>query len=123
MNGNNIIADTNLFLYLLDGQQHAFELTNQKSVVISFITEIELLGFKKLKSSEEKQIKNLLSDIIIIDINTSIKQIAIDLRKKYSLKITDLLIAATSIYLDMPLVSADGVFKQVKELNLFHYTL
>jgi len=121
MNGNSFIVDTNIILYLLDGQELAFQLTNDKSIYISFITEIELLGFKKLKSSEEKRINNLLHDSIIIDINTPIKQIAIALRKKYSLKIPDLIIAATSIYMDLPLISADIVFKKVTELNFIQY--
>ena len=81
MNGNNILVDTNIFLYLLDGQDLAFQLTNNKSIFLSFITEIELLGFKKLTAKEERQIQNLLKDNIIIDINSQTKQIAIELRK------------------------------------------
>ena len=83
MNGNNILVDTNIFLYLLDGQDLAFQLTNNKSIFLSFITEIELLGFKKLTAKEERQIQNLLKDNIIIDINSQTKQI--DLRHFYLL--------------------------------------
>lgn len=116
MNGNNILVDTNILLYLLDGQDLAFQLTNNK-----FISEIELLGFKKLTVKEEKQIRNLLNDNIIIDINAPIKQIAIDLRKKYALKIPDLIIAATSVYLDLPLISADAAFKNIEDINFIQY--
>lgn len=121
MSGNSIIVDTNILLYLLDGHELAFQLTNNKSIFCSFITEIELLGFKKLNSAEEKQIKSLLKENIVIDINAQIKQITIELRKKYSLKIPDLIIAATGIYLDLPLISADDAFKKIKELNFLHY--
>lgn len=121
MNGNNILVDTNIFLSLLDGQDLAFQLTNNKSIFLSFITEIELLGFKKLTAKEERQIQNLLKDNIIIDINSQTKQIAIELRKKYALKIPDLIIAATSIYLDLPLVFADAAFKKINEINFIHY--
>jgi predicted nucleic acid-binding protein len=62
-----------------------------------------------------------LKDNIIIDINSQTKQIAIELRKKYALKIPDLIIAATSIYLDLPLVSADAAFKKINEINFIHY--
>ncbi|HRH56074.1 MAG TPA: PIN domain-containing protein, partial [Chitinophagales bacterium] len=108
-------------LYLLDGQDLAFQLTNNKSIFLSFISEIELLGFKKLTVKEEKQIRNLLNDNIIIDINAPIKQIAIDLRKKYALKIPDLIIAATSVYLDLPLISADAAFKNIEDINFIQY--
>lgn len=121
MNGNNILVDTNILLYLLDGQDLAFQLTNNKSIFLSFISEIELLGFKKLTVKEEKQIRNLLNDNIIIDINAPIKQIAIDLRKKYALKIPDLIIAATSVYLDLPLISADAAFKNIEDINFIQY--
>ena len=121
MNGNNILVDTNILLYLLDGQDLAFQLTNNKSIFLSFISEIELLGFKKLTVKEEKQIRNLLNDNIIIDINAPIKQIAIDLRKKYALKIPDLIISATSVYLDLPLISADAAFKNIEDINFIQY--
>ena len=121
MNGNNILVDTNILLYLLDGQDLAFQLTNNKSIFLSFISEIELLGFKKLTVKEEKQIRNLLNDYIIIDINATIKQLAIDLRKKYALKIPDLIISATSVYLDLPLISADAAFKNIEDINFIQY--
>jgi predicted nucleic acid-binding protein len=40
---------------------------------------------------------------------------AIQLRKKYSLKIPDTIIVATSISIGIPLVTADKGFKQIAE--------
>lgn len=50
------------------------------------------------------------------------KELAISLRKKYSLKIPDLIIAATAISMDIPLVTTDTGFKQITELEIDFYT-
>lgn len=75
------------------------------------------------KSIEKKHILRILKQSIIIDICAPIKQIAISLRRKYALKISDLLIADTSIYLDLSLVSEDVIFANIKDLNRTHYKL
>ena len=75
------------------------------------------------KSIEKKHILRILKQSIIIDICAPIKQIAISLRRKYALKISDLLIADTSIYLDLSLVSEDVTFANIKDLNRTHYKL
>jgi predicted nucleic acid-binding protein len=60
----------------------------------------------------------LLDSCFIADINPAIKQIIKNLLQKYRIKIPDAIIAATAIYLDMPLLTADTGFKRIPELNL-----
>ncbi len=50
----------------------------------------------------------------VIDINQSIKQIVVDIRKNYKLKLPDAIIIASSIYYEQPIISADSDFKKVK---------
>ncbi|MGB5024099.1 MAG: hypothetical protein WBO44_02060 [Saprospiraceae bacterium] len=45
MNGDNIQIDTNIAFYLLSGDRVVAEILDSKNVYISFITELELLGF------------------------------------------------------------------------------
>jgi predicted nucleic acid-binding protein len=45
----------------------------------------------------------------------------IAIRKKYKIKIPDSIVIATSLYLDLPLVTADSDFRKVEELNLIFY--
>lgn len=47
------------------------------------------------------------------------KYLTIKYRKAYKLKLPDSIIAATSSYLDIPLITADVGFKRIEELNLF----
>jgi hypothetical protein len=123
MNGNNFLCDTNILLYLLNGDQIVSDLIDKRKIFISFITEIELLSFKKLSQTEYKIIKELISDCTLIDLNREIKEKAIAFRQKYNLKIPDTIIAATSDYLKIPLISADKQFKKIKDINLIFYQI
>ena len=123
MNGANLFVDTNILLYLLNGDKVVSELLDSKKIFISFISEIELLSFKKLSSQEIKIIRQLLSDCTLIDINEEIKTKTIELKLNYNLKIPDAIIGATSSYLKIPLVTADKQFKQVENINLIFYQI
>lgn len=121
MSGTNLLCDTNILLYLLNGDKTVAGLLNMKKIFISCITEIELLTFKKLSQGEKKVIGELLSDCTIIGLSEEIKKKTIDIRLNNRLKIPDAIIAATADYLKIPIVSADKQFKQVKEINLIYY--
>lgn len=121
MNGNSVIVDSNILIYLVGGDKTLSDYLENLNVYVSFLTELELLSFQKLTEAEEKIIKRLLSNCIIVDINDSIKKTAIVLRKSYHLKIPDSIICSTSLYLDLPLVTSDSQFKKIKELNLVLY--
>lgn len=121
MNGNRLFLDTNIILYFLSGDETLAELLDGKQFYLSFITQLELLAYSGISGKEQKIIEELLNQCIIIDINTEIKIKVIEIRKKYKLKLPDSIISATSLYLDLPLITADAEFKLVKELNLIYY--
>ena len=121
MNGNKLFLDTNIILYLLNGDETLAELLNQKQLYISVITELELLAFKGMNLKEEKVIKEFISLCKVVAINNQIKQEAIRVRKTYNTKLPDSIIIASALYLDLPLISADSDFNKVKELSLISY--
>lgn len=57
MNGNSFLIDTNVVLYLLNGDARVATLLKDAYVYVSFITEMELLGFKNITAKEHKLIK------------------------------------------------------------------
>ena len=69
MSGNRLCVDTNILLYFLNGDQEVIEMISDKDLVISFITELELLSFPKISPDTEETIKGLLKNCQIIDIN------------------------------------------------------
>ena len=118
MNGSNILLDSNIVLYFLGGEETLMPLLEEKRLYISFITQLETLGYKSITEKESRMIKSFLNECIIIDINPLIKDITIKLRREYSLKLPDCIIQATALYLNIPLLTADTDFKKVKELDL-----
>ncbi len=61
MSENKIFVDTNILIYLLDGEQEIIEILNGKELVISIINELELLSFPNLTENQENTIRDLLS--------------------------------------------------------------
>ena len=88
MSGNSLVVDTNIVLYLLSGDETVAALLNDRQIYLSFITELELLGYRE---------------------------------QKYGLKLPDTIIAATALFLDFPLISADNDFSKIKELEQLLY--
>ena len=121
MNGNKLFLDSNILLYFLYGDNDVVEIIFDKDVVISFITELELLSFPKLSRDQENNIKELLKNCQLINLNEEIKSLTIELKRKYKLKLPDAIIAATAYYLNLPLITADKQFKQVEELEIILY--
>jgi len=122
MNGNNVLLDTNIILYLLSGEDTLVPLLEDKKLYISFITQLEILGFKGITTKEQNKIQQFLSECIVIDINPVIKNFAIDLRRRYNLKLPDSIVIATALYLNTPIISADKDYRKVKEIDLIYFS-
>jgi hypothetical protein len=121
MSGNSILLDTNIVLYLLKGDKTLIPLLDNRQLTLSFITELELLCYKGINEAERRLIKEFLSECIIVDINHIIKYNTVDIRKEYSLKLPDCIIIATSMYLKIPIITADREFSKVENAELILY--
>ncbi len=122
MNGSSLIIDTNIALYLLSGNEWLANTLNGSQIYLSFITELELLGYKGISPAEQKNVKRFISVCTIIDINESIKKFAVEIRKAQSIKLPDSIIAATALYLEVPLFTADKDYKRISDLSLLLYS-
>ncbi len=116
MNGSNNLLDTNILLYLVGGEINERDLP-AGNFAISFVTELEVLSYSFISEKDEENIKNLLGEILIVDINKEIKGHTIELRKRYKLKLPDAIVAATAVYLKADLVTNDKEFSRVEELK------
>lgn len=122
MSGNKIFLDTNIIVYFLNGDDTLTTFLDNKIIYISFITKLELLGYQSLNKNQETQIKNFLSECIVIGTNISIESEVIKIRKKHKIKLPDCIIMASAIHHDIPLITADRDFDKIKELNIIYYT-
>ena len=121
MNGNSIFLDTNILLYLLNGDDTISILLKDRTIVISFISEMELLSFKNLSAKEENIIQELISTCTVVSIEEDIKIKAIEIKRTYNLKLPDAIVNATSQIFNLPILTADKDYKKVKDLNLVFY--
>ena len=121
MNGIRIVCDTNPLIYLLDGDGVMGAFLNNKQIYVSVISELELFGKQRLTSPENMLIDSLLKSCFVTEINREIIGIYKILRQKYLIKLPDAIIAATAIYLDMPLLTSDKIFKNITELKLIYW--
>jgi predicted nucleic acid-binding protein len=112
----DFIADTNLLIYIHEGNEIIAPFLNYQ-FAISFITEVELLGFEGISKSQEKKLLALIDDCYNIDWNEKIKSKTIEIRRKNKIKLPDAIIAASAIVNELPLVSADKGFTQIDELD------
>mgnify|MGYP005867651107 CR=1 FL=1 len=117
MNGIELLADTNFIIHLNQGSLQAEAFLDYK-ISASFITEIELLGSYNISKQQKEIYKQILAECVIYDMNTEIKKKCIALRNNYKIKTPDAIIAATAIIHDLPLLTLDNGFKNIKELNL-----
>jgi len=118
MNGIRIVCDTNPLIYLLDGNRELAKLLDGQQIYLSVISELELFGKPNLSFQDNEVIESLLKGCFVIDINPEIKQIYRELKRKHIIKLPDAIVAATAIYLDMPLLTFDKGFKNVSNLKL-----
>ena len=118
MSGIRILCDTNVLIHLLNNNTDVIEFLNGKQVYISAITELEFYRKPILTSKEIKIIDTLIESCYIVDLTQPIKQLVKQLSRKYKLKLPDVIIAASALYSDIPLVTLDNDFSDIEELNL-----
>lgn len=60
MNGNSVVLDTIIVLYLLNGDKELASILNGMQLFVSVITEIELLGYQDISDQDRVVIKYFL---------------------------------------------------------------
>lgn len=96
------------------------ESLHDQQIVISFITEIELQSYE-MSTAILNKVKNLLSQCLIVEINSEIKARCIELVKAKKCKLADGIVAATAMVYELPLITADKQFSRIDELSLILY--
>jgi predicted nucleic acid-binding protein len=79
------LLDTNIALYLLGGRLLIPLPVGE--FYISIISEMEMLSYPAISGDEEIKIRQFLTQVAIVDVNESVKNNAIILRKKIPLEV------------------------------------
>jgi predicted nucleic acid-binding protein len=117
MSGSNLVVDTNFLIYLLNGHSAVVPFLNN-NYFISEITEMEMIGVKGLSANALRVRMDLIENCYLINFNSDIKEIAIQIKQRASIKLPDAIIAASSLYMNLPLVTADKSFSKITGIEL-----
>jgi len=120
MNGDKIFVDTNICIYLLNGDRVLAEFLQNQNVYISVITEMELYVFDNNESSN-KILDDFIASVNVLEIDDQIKRQTIKIRKSTKLKLPDSIIAAAALVNNIPFLTADKALKRVPDLDLILY--
>lgn len=99
------LLDTNALIYIHDGK--LAESLPTGYYAYSVISEIELLSWPEILPTQERDLRELLTDFRRIEVDAAVREITIRLRREHRLKLPDALIAASALVLDATLLSND----------------
>ena len=126
MNGIELLIDSNILIYLLNGYysdnkaRHIAELVNRKGS-ISAITRVEILGWHGHSPSSLKNTKQVLGKLPMHGLSSQVLEEAIRLRQQKAVKLGDALIGATAIVHDLHLLTENA--KDFSHSSIKLYTL
>ena len=123
MNGDNVLLDTNIIIYLSKGKiSEDIVLNKYKKIYISVITYMEVLGYNFKNNKEEKLIQALLNGFEMCFITRHIADTAISIRKIRKIKLPDAIILATVKCHELDLMTNNvSDFKNIVDgINIFN---
>lgn len=85
---------------------------------MSVISTLELLSFPAIEPAEEQQIHEFLTTATVVELTNAIKNAAIQLRRRYRLKLADAIIAGTAAVLGAELITNDRRLSNVAEITV-----
>ncbi|MBB5438520.1 hypothetical protein HDC92_002196 [Pedobacter sp. AK017] len=125
--GINYLWDTNTAIYYLqqlfskEAEDFMDGILKESIPAVSAITEIELLCWKTATNKDLTVLKNFLADSIVFELERDIKNKTVELRKAYTIKLPDAIIAATALVNEITLISRNAKdFNKIKGLDLIN---
>jgi predicted nucleic acid-binding protein len=118
MNGIDYLIDTNILIYILQGDTQVRYFAQSEVLSISCITEMEVLGKYHISEPEKDIIIRVLDNCYIIELDHQVKTLVTNIKQQVRVKLPDAIIAATAIRHGLPLVTADKGFKNIPGLEL-----
>ena len=118
MSGIDYLIDTNILIYMVQGNPEVEYFAGEERLAISYITEMEALGKYGISTHEKQIMSGFINRCHIIEMNAKIKSLAIDIKQQIRMKLPDAIVAATAINYKLLLVTADKDFEKIQNLNL-----
>jgi len=120
------LLDTNILIYYWNGdipeaERDRIEAILKHSFIVSIITKIELLGWRKHTPEGFKKAKEFLERAEIMPIDDYLADLTIELKRDNNIKQADGLIAATALLNDLVLVTRNEEdFSDLIDLEIYN---
>jgi toxin FitB len=120
------LLDTNILIYYWKGDIPKGELNRveeilKNSFIISIITKIELLGWRKLTLEGYEIARDFLCRAEILPVDDDLAEFTIELKRNNNIKLADALIAATALSNELVLVTRnEDDFSILADLEIYN---
>ena len=112
-----VILDSNIVIYTgLMENQSLRDWLKSKTIYVSAISQIEVLGYHKLIPADQDYFKAFFQQCQILPMTPEIVNAAIELRQEKAMSLGDSIIAANAIVHRLPLLTAN-----TKDFKLTHF--
>ncbi|WP_240922545.1 type II toxin-antitoxin system VapC family toxin [Thermococcus sp. 9N3] len=124
--GERFLIDTNILIYYLADAIPEEELPKVEEILrtsfnVSIITKIEFLGWKGHTPKGFEKSKEFISFANVIPLTDEIGDVAIELRRRVSIKLPDAVIAATALVHNLTLVTRNVKdFERIEGLRIYN---
>jgi predicted nucleic acid-binding protein len=110
-----VVLDTNTILYYLRGR--LIDPLPVGDILVSTVTEIELLSYGSIPQEDEDLIHEFLQSATLVDLEPAVRAAAIQLRRQHRLKLPDAVIGGTAIAFNAELLTNDAHLLRVPDLT------
>jgi hypothetical protein len=120
------LLDTNILIYYWKGEIPVSEINRIEEIlthsfIISIITKIELLGWRKHTTDGLARARSFLECAEILPVDDDLAEFTIELKRNNNIKLADALIAATAISNEMVLVTRnEDDFSVLNDLEIYN---
>ena len=117
------LIDTNTVIDYLDNKfpVNAADMLDVEELDISVITRMELLAWRNAEPEQIFILNEFINSVVIWGLDEPVILKGIEIRKEYSIKLPDAIIAATARVYDLSLVTRNiDDFKNIKGLKLIN---
>ena len=117
------LIDTNAVIDYLDNKlpANAAKMLDEEELDISVITRMELLAWRNAEPEQIFILNQFINSVVIWGLDEPVILKGIEIRKEYSIKLPDAIIAATAMVYVLSLVTRNiDDFKNIKGLKLIN---
>ena len=114
------LLDSNILIYAAEpGAKALRERILAEPAGVSVATMVEVLGYHRLTSEEEVELRGLLKELTVFAADIMVAERAVALRQKQKMGLGDAIIAATALVHHLPLVTRNvDDFKHIAGLDV-----